>query len=427
MARGADGSVPPGRDALVSRRVWVRRWCRKRCASRCGPAGRVRGGAFSVREVPGVPAAGSQGRLRPAEAAGARWCFVWLLGLCLVPMLPASSALGAVEGIVRVGGEADDNPERRAGTPGDQTGAVRLFGEVSWRERLHPRWDAAADGRLGGRFNFGAPDASGGAGEGGLRLRVTATSWLDWSLRGSVRERVERLGDRNYRLASALTGPGFRLGGQYVVLEGGAERFRFHPQPEASSTGTVAMLRSPLRLGGGWSLPLHASLRHRRSGEVAVLAPQVPSDGVAVSGDDGAGSEGRTDTLWGVGAGLEWELPRAVLELRWSHGRNDSSAFARSYRRHAAEGSATVMPVGDLLVRGAVTLQRTRWPDSRFEDVSAFLEDENRNQFSLTLEHPLAGPVFAETRVTHFRQAFGGEAVEDYRRTLVYAGLAWWF
>ncbi|TVR05116.1 MAG: hypothetical protein EA398_00265 [Deltaproteobacteria bacterium] len=330
-----------------------------------------------------------------------------------------------LEGTLRAGVEADDNPGRSTAAPEGFSAGARVFGELHLAERPTRNLDLGVTARAGGRWNAGATDATGGAAEASGRARLWLTRSVDWRVRGSWRERAERSGDRDYRLLVAATGPGAWIGEHHATLEGGVERFVFHPQPDASSTGGMARGALRLRLAESLVLPVEGSVRSRATREEALGGPTVPGEEPGGLSEDA--SDRRRDLMLGVGAGLEWEATRALLEVRWRYAHNDSTAFARSWRRHVVDASVTVLPVGELLVRGAVVVQRTRWPDRRLDDETIFLEDENRNQFSLTLEHPVAGPVFGEVRVTHHRQAFGADEVDDYRRTVLYGGLAWWF
>jgi hypothetical protein len=88
-------------------------------------------------------------------------------------------------------------------------------------------------------------------------------------------------------------------------------------------------------------------------------------------------------TLVRVGPAVEW---------------NRSSSFGRGYTRTGLSADLTALVWGDLRAHAATRIEWALFVDPALVDEGLLLDDENRNRFLVTLDHPLVGELQVEVR-----------------------------
>ncbi|MCB9521329.1 MAG: hypothetical protein H6699_10715 [Myxococcales bacterium] len=310
--------------------------------------------------------------------------------------------------VVKLGQELDTNPRRVDGDPGPAFTASRVVVNLDDRRDIAQRGmlDLSLDALGRHVFGLGEEDSLGLSGGASLRGDVRDRGVLGVSL--STRDRFEPARDcdaaarcsanQDYR-AAALSVFGARdtdWGGYGV--DTGLQLFRFRPDGDLDRLGPTggAWLElqptDPLRLTLGYDVSAHYY-----SGARTTLGT---NGGTYVDPD-----ESRRDTEHIASLAAAWRTTRWRLGARYSLTLSRSNSSARSYDRHVVEPSVTGLLVGDLLVRVSARVVRARYDRRASLDATLDVDDDARNRVSVTLEHPLAGPVSAELGYSVFTQS----------------------
>lgn len=337
-----------------------------------------------------------------------------LLLICVARAASASD----VDWSVKLGEEVDTNPARTIGERSDTDAATRLFASVAGGGWLGDRWTLSGSGQLGGRVfaSTSAQDMLALQASGAAAWWAGYSTWL--GARASWKDRRERGGFRDYGRASALAEAGLALEGFDAVAAGGWSWFTYRPDHDLDATGPTASLRLVGRPSRSWTLSAGYTATWRRLNEDRYVW-DTDEGAIAFSTEEDA----RRDVLHAPYASVRYAHHRIVVELGYQLIRNRSNSRLRSYVRHAVTPSLTFVPFGDLMVRGAVTLQRTTWDDGNLVDETVGLDDENRNAVTVTLEHPLGPDWLAiEARYARYSEAFTGDDTLRFDRSVVYLG-----
>lgn len=341
-----------------------------------------------------------------------------VIALLMLTFARAASA-SEVDWSVKLGEEVDTNPERTVGERSDADVATRLFASVSHGGWVDDRWTLSGSAQVGGRVFASTSDQDMLA----LQAGGAAAWWAGYSTwlgaRASWKDRRERGGFRDYARASAVAEAGLALESFDATVSGGWAWFVYRPQHDLDATGPTASLRLVGRPSRAWTLSAGYGVTWRALDEDRYVW-EDDGDVLAFRTVEG----GRRDVLHAPGASVRYAHHRVVVELGYQLIRNRSNSRLRSYVRHAVTTSMTFVPFGELMVRGAVTLQRTSWDDGSLSDATVGLDDENRNTVTLTVEHPL-GPdwLAVEARWSQYSEAFTGDDTLRFDRSVVYLGL----
>jgi hypothetical protein len=325
----------------------------------------------------------------------------------------ASAEVGLQQVSVRAGLEGDSNPTRALDAPGGGDVAHRysLLG-VGSAQSSNRRLALQLQGGAAGRWLVATPE------EDAWVSQARLSGWHVWSrqvragVQGQVRDRTER-----GRFRDSLQGSGLAVvqgggaGPVQVGVAGGYQGFRFKPQRTFDGHGPLGHLQVHARGPGG----LDASLRGGLQGRL-----------VAEVGDD-VPAQGRRDLMGTVQARVGWTESRWMGHVGVQRQWNRSNTTARGFSRWMMDTEVGV-PVGEAWVfRAAALVQRTRFSDGVLLDEAFALDEDNRNQMSLSAAWQVHPRWSLEGRWVHFREAFGGDdARVPYGRHLGYLGVAWW-
>ena len=352
-------------------------------------------------------------------SSAARWFYRLLMVSCVL-VSPPTAAQWAVR--VAAGAESDSNPRREVESDAPSDAAARAF------VMTQGRWSSSASG-----WGAWAANASVAAGaralgreqsEDSLNSDVRATlmqthsaAWLPY-LEVGFRDRTERESFRDYRRLTGALGMLARLAAADLRADVGWSTLVFKPDRDLDWRGLAASVSADWLVSRTLSVRFQGGVQQRQLSSAAVV---LGPSGVTQSS---AGS--RVDTTWTAGAGLDWDTTAALLGARWQVARNASKSYGRGFVRHSLLMEATTQPVGQLLVRGGANLQWSRFDDLVLVDETFEIDDENRTQAMLVLQHPLGrSGLMLEQRTTLYADVFRGDESAAFRRWLVYGGLAW--
>lgn len=310
-------------------------------------------------------------------------------------MLLALGAVAAraadVKGDARVwlGAGIDTNPRRDFTsegnfTPYDAFAAVVASGnavvQTQWG-RLYGTYD------LGARKFFRYPSEDTLVQSAALDGAVLLGRSVAVGIRGKARDR--RGAERDY---SDLTG---ELYLEYVPdpavsvkAHFGAHRFLYWNRFSASFWGPGMGAAAQYRFNRRHSVSLFAEAEPRSYNANACLKADDTSMGVICVTDPVPPR--RQDTYFSVGLGYTYRGP-LVVSMQYAYLDSTSNSYGETYRRHRFSGTAGVrLPLGFTLL-AAAAVQIAQYPDGVFlsSDLITLEDDENANNVSLKLVHPL--------------------------------------
>ncbi len=319
---------------------------------------------------------------------------------------------------MKAGQELDSNPLRVVGEGSEPDTATRLLGSWSLRHPIGSTGVGVWGVNVGGRLLIDTASESAVVSQfrHAENFRVHPRWTVGWGVDG--KDRTEREGFRDYRRGGVNLDVVRAIGLLDVSVQGGWQAFQFKPEPSLSWHGPQGVL----------AFDVYATDWLTLQGRQSVGARFVGEEALQVTDESGGLDEraSRRDVLVssGVRVGFAWAV--ASLDLGGNLVWNSSNTFGRSYRRQVFDAQVTVNPIGNLFARIAGQLQRTMFPDIAFVDESFALDDENRNQLSVSLENPIGHEsVTLELRSTWWSDAFSGDETERYTRWVGYAGLCW--
>jgi hypothetical protein len=338
---------------------------------------------------------------------------------------PLDADATELSGSLRAGLEYDSNPLRRfesAPDAGEGSGAggvevvpqaietdvaAKVSGAVDAAWEVSETSEARLQARAGLRklLEYDSEDAL-------VWQAAASQSWLAgdrWSHRIELdgKGRLERAARRDYA----------RAGGRWVAawshadwtLESslGFSAFAYLPDPDLGWTGPAAQVEAIWAPSEAWEL--RASY-----GPSLRLSP------------DGAGEPSHAAQLR-----AQWLTGPLLLEGGYAFVRSESSAVR--YQHQVVDLSVGALLFESTMLRARGMIQRTTYPSSvdlaSVDDAAApelAVEDENRNQVSVSLEQPLGAGLSLETRYAGLFQSLATPGDDrTFARHIGYVGLAW--
>jgi hypothetical protein len=319
---------------------------------------------------------------------------------------------------LKAGQEVDTNPLRVVGDGSPTDTATRLLGTWSLRHRIGASgvgvWSANVGGRL--LLETRAETAVVSQLRHSERFRIHPQWSAGWAVDG--KDRTEQDGFRDYRRGGLSMDVNRAIGLIDLSLQSSWQAFQFKPNPSLSWHGPQGAIGLDVYATDWLTVQGRQSVGVRFVGEDAL--EETDEGAVALQGVS------REDVL--VSSSLRVNLAWSVmlLDLGGNLVWNRSNTFGREYRRQVVDAQLTLNPAGNLFARVAGQLQRTTFPDTAFVDDSFALDDENRNQLSVSLENPIGHEsVTVELRSTWWADAFTGDETDRYMRWVGYLGVAW--
>jgi len=337
-----------------------------------------------------------------------------LVLLCAAPLCATDG-----EWSLKVGEEIDSNPERLVGEGSSADGGVRALLGVDLRTRLGRRASLSTGGRTGGRLTHRTKEVDAFAGEVNARLRFWLSEDVYTGVRGDTRHFRERRGTRDYTRWGSSVELGAYLwdGWVHAQVTGGYSGFAFTPNRDLGWLGPTASARFDVFVSDAWTLGARYAVASRPTEEGRWVVQDVGT----LAYDP---ASFRRDTFHGSSALVSYAHHRVVADLSLSAQWNLSNSVGRGYTRRSVDASVTYVLFGNFLMRVAASLQRTRFDDPAQIDETFVLDDENRSYLSVTFEQPFPWRwMLVESRVVHYRGAFGSTDASRYRRTSGYLGL----
>jgi hypothetical protein len=343
-----------------------------------------------------------------------------LYGMLMIAVVLLSRTVAAQEHVwsLKAGQEFDSNPLRVVGAGSGTDTATRMLGVWSFRHPLGSagisQWGVTVGGRV--LLDTGSESAVVSQFRHSETFRVHPRWTVGWGV--DAKDRTERDGFRDYRRGGLALDVTRAIGVVDLSVHGSWQAFEFKPAPSLSWHGPQGAIAFDVYATDWLTLQGRQSVGGRFVGEEALRAS-----------DDGLVADAnvfRQDLLVSSSVRLSFASPLASLDVGGNLVWNDSNASGRSYRRQVFDAQLTVNPVGNLFARVAGQLQRTTFPDTALVDDSFALDDENRNQFSVSVENPVGHEsVTVELRSTWWADAFSGDETDRYMRWVGYAGVAW--
>ena len=343
-----------------------------------------------------------------------------LYGILLVATSTPACPVAAQEHVwsLKAGQEVDSNPLRVVEAGSDTDTATRMLGSWSFRHRLGLMGVGQWGVTVGGRALVATSSESAVVSQ--FRhsevFRVHPRWTVGWGI--DAKDRTERQGFRDYRRGGLALDVVRAIGVLDLSVQGSWQAFQFKPDASLSWHGPQGMVAFDVYATDWLTVQGRQSVGGRFVGEEA-----LPSF------DEGAVRDSnrfRQDLLVSSGVRISIASSLASLDVGGNLIWNDSNSAGRSYRRQVVDAQLTLNPVGNLFARFAGQLQRTRFPDTALVDDSFALDDENRNQLSVSLENPVGHEsVTVELRSTWWSDAFSGDETDRYMRWVGYAGVAW--
>lgn len=329
---------------------------------------------------------------------------------------PAVAGATEVSGVVKLSGEYDSNPGRVVGGSADGDPVAALFTSIDVRGRAGPGGLVQARGQMGGRLHGDASARDELVVATDLRWRHYTPGATFFGLSVNGRDRIERTSTWDYTSLGARGEVGVDVGPARISLEPTATRFVYRPVPDLDRVSGGGRLRLDVFASDAVTVGVHGGVERRRyAGERCCDDP---------TGSLARDVSRRVDRLSHGGATVAWASHTVRFELGGSMWRNTSNSTSRGWTRLRADVALTVAPVGDLVGRLGVVVQRTRFDDDVLIDDDLTIDDDNRNRLSLTVDHPMGHPDwFIEASARHLIEDFGAGA--SFGRTTVALGVAW--
>lgn len=329
---------------------------------------------------------------------------------------PADAGATEVSGVIKVTGEYDSNPDRVVGGAASPDGVTALFSSVDLRAAAGDGGLVSARGQLGGRIHGQATRRDELVAALDLRWRHYTRGAVFFGLGASARDRVERTSTWDYTSLLARAEVGVDAGVVRISAEPTASRFVYRPVPDLDRVSGAGRLRLDVFASDAVVVSTFGGVERRRyAGERCC--------------DDDYGrlaidTSRRVDRLSHGGASFAVSTPAVRLELGSSVWRNASNASSRGWTRVRGDAALTLAPVGDLVTRVGLVVQRTRFDGDVLIDEDLAIDDDNRNRLSITADHPIGHPDwFVEASARHLIEDFGAGA--SFSRTIVALGVAW--
>lgn len=343
-----------------------------------------------------------------------------LCGVLVAAVSTLSFCVAAQEHVwsLKAGQEVDSNPSRVVGAGSDIDTATRMLGSWSFRHRLGStgigQWGVTVGGRV--LVDTGSESAVVSQFRHSELYRVHPRWTVGWGV--DAKDRTERDGFRDYRRGGLGLDVVRAIGLVDLSAHGSWQALEFKPAPSLSWHGPQGAMAVDVYATDWLTVQGRQSAGVRFVGEQALPAPaDSPVEDESVY---------RQDLLLSSSVRLSFVWSLASLDVGGNLVWNDSNASGRSYRRQVVDAQLTVNPVGNLFARLAGQLQRTSFPTTAFIDDSFALDDENRNQISVSFENPIGHEtVTLELRSTWWADAFSGDETARYSRWVGYAGVAW--
>lgn len=229
------------------------------------------------------------------------------------------------------------------------------------------------------------------------------------ALRGRLKDRRTRGGERDYTSLGAGLSAARRVGRVGLSLEADAERFVYRPAAAYSYAGPRALLEATLPLTS------HHRLTADLDGARHIYDPESLF----------AGAARRDDTV--LAAGLAYRFKGAVLAgAGYGFLAVLSNQPGRSLQRHRLDGQVGLFLPGQIALAATAAVQRTRFPEGL--DLSPELllttDDESTNSLTLSLSRRFENGLSLELRGAGYQADFAGNDLH-YRRAVAQLALGW--
>jgi hypothetical protein len=347
------------------------------------------------------------------------WSFASLASLACALVMAGSAPVSAqsevglyLDGLVKVGLEADSNPDRLTGGGSDVDVVERLFVELSLVSRSVGQLVSGLV-RLGAKHFHRTTDENAVVFDADGSFRRLLVPDFGFYVQLQARNRTERGHLRDYVRVGGYAGL-FATAGRFSLSAAPSlSYFLYRPDGELShvgvgAVGQVAWTPSDV-VGAGLSY-----MFERRTYAQA----QVVSD--AVVGLTLAEESDRVDRTHLSAASLTLQLGFLTrLELLWQ--RNLSNSFGKAFSRLTGRVSVTAALPLELWATAQVSVQRTLFDDNVLVDPTFAIDEENRNAVALSVTGDLTNWLRWEARYNLYTQEFGGDDA-SYVRHLWYGG-----
>ena len=342
-------------------------------------------------------------------------------GSCLVGA-GVSSGQERILATVRSGGEVDSNafrttdPETRRA---DVLARYFLALDTTWNR---PRQSWFLSLSHGGKFFRTQPEVNTLLTQVNLGFTQGLTPSVQVGLQADLKDRSEADSIQDYNRGGGALILGLQLAERLRTRTRlGWRYFAFKPNPTASTHGPfgqVDLAWAPLQ---AWEVSGQYSLLQRRFDTPALaLADDQIEDSAFVE----TAGFAREDVFHSVGAGLSWQGPM-LLEVQYGLGVNRSNSYGQNLLRHVATLNLTVPLLPRLSAATRAQIQRTSYADPVLLDANFLVDEDNRNNLTLSLAYAFGLHWDLEARYSVYTQEFGSDS--EYARHTFFLGLGYAF
>lgn len=132
------------------------------------------------------------------------------------------------------------------------------------------------------------------------------------------------------------------------------------------------------------------------------------------------------DTVFSARFSAVFTWSKISLELSALHNQNQSNSLYRTYTRNAFSSRLTLSIAPKWILYSHIMIQQTHFENPTFNQ-NIFLNDENRNAGTFSIEYLFSEELAAEFRYNLYLQAIDGETLHRFERHLLYVGLVAFF